>query len=363
MPVRMATLLAKHALLASGFLQRPGDALSWARYRALHEAIRLPLLGLQRLSFAMAGPRPAPDPALVRSVRRRYGELLAQDFENARRGLYPMQLLLDLPLGAYARRLPRLLLDVPSVLGRIKARDYRDLPGSVDLEGYPAYYRRNFHWQTDGYLSRHSAEIYDLGVELLFLGCADVMRRQTLAEVVRRKPPGPVRLLDVGAGTGRFLGQAARSLPGSELVGVELSPWYQSFAQTATANTGAEQRVRIEVATPNALPFEDRSFDVVTSIFLLHELPRRVRRAVLSEVRRVLTPGGLFVLQDAAQPSDSSEITGALEQFSKDLHEPFFADYLKDDLRLLLEDSGFRVCAVAPHFVSKVVSAEKPSAN
>jgi ubiquinone/menaquinone biosynthesis C-methylase UbiE len=172
-----------------------------------------------------------------------------------------------------------------------------------------------------------------------------------------------VRLLDVGAGTGRFLGQAARSLPGSELVGVELSPWYQSFAQTATANTRAEPRVRIEVANAEALPFEDRSFEVVTSIFLLHELPRRVRRTVLSEVRRVLTPGGLFVLQDAAQPSDSSEITAALAQFSKDLHEPFFADYLKDDLRLLLEDAGFRVCAVAPHFVSKVVSAEKSSAE
>ena len=358
MKYRMATLLAQRPLLPSGFIQRPRDALSWARYLALHEAIRLPLLGLQRLTFAMAGQRSAPNKALVRNVRRRYRQLLAQDFENARRGLYPMQLLLELPLRAYARRLPRLLLDVPSVLGRIKARDYRDLPGSVDLEAYPAYYRRNFHWQTDGYLSRHSAEIYDLGVELLFIGCADVMRRQTLAEVVRRKPRGPVRLLDVGTGTGRFLGQAARSLPGSELVGVELSPWYQSFAQTAAANCGASERVRIEVANAEALPFEGRSFDVVTSIFLLHELPRRVRRKVLSEIRRVLVPGGLVVLQDAAQPSDSPEISPALQQFSKDLHEPFFDDYLKDDLEALLEESGFRVRDVAPHFVSKVVSAE-----
>jgi ubiquinone/menaquinone biosynthesis C-methylase UbiE len=356
---RMATLLAKHPLLSSGFVRRPAHALAWARYVALHEAIRLPLLGLHRLTFAMAGQRSAPNKALVRDVRRRYRQLLAQDFENARRGLYPMQLLFDMPLRAYAHRLPRLLFDVPSVLGRIKARDYRDLPASVNLDAYPAYYRRNFHWQTDGYLSRHSAEIYDLGVELLFIGCADVMRRQTLAEVVRRKPRGPVRLLDVGAGTGRFLGQAASSLPGSELTGVELSPWYQSFAETSAINREANQRVRIEVANAEALPFEDRSFDVVTSIFLLHELPRRVRRKVLSEMWRVLTPGGLCVLQDAAQPSDSAEIEPALHQFSKDLHEPFFVDYLKDDLKALLEGSGFRVQHVAPHFVSKVVSAAK----
>jgi hypothetical protein len=32
-------------------------------------------------------------------------------------------------------------------------------------------------------------------------------------------------------------------------------------------------------------------------------------------------------------------------------------------LSLLLDDSGFHVSAVAPHFVSKVVSAEKPRAD
>jgi ubiquinone/menaquinone biosynthesis C-methylase UbiE len=111
------------------------------------------------------------------------------------------------------------------------------------------------------------------------------------------------------------------------------------------------------VADVESLPFADRSFDVVTSVFLLHELPRRVRRNVLGEMRRVLSPGGLLVLQDAAQPSDSMEIAPALRQFSKDLHEPYFADYLSDDLAPLLRESGFEVVHVAPHFVSKVVSA------
>ena len=110
------------------------------------------------------------------------------------------------------------------------------------------------------------------------------------------------------------------------------------------------------------MPFADGSFDVVTSIFLLHELPRRVRRVVLAEMRRVLKPGGLVVLEDAAQPSDAPELRPVLGQFSKDMHEPFFADYQQDDLAALLEASGFSGIRVGPHFVAKVASARKSAA-
>lgn len=370
----------------------PRELLTWARYLALHEAVRLPLIGGHRLaSFAARWTArrqpPVRDRALERAVQGRYWALLAADFENAQRGVYPAELLFDVPFGEYAGNVPRFLLDAPRILERIEAGNHRDLPPDVDLSAYPAYYRRTFHWQTDGYFSRHSAELYDLGVELLFIGTADVMRRQLLAEVVRRKPRGKVRLLDVGMGTGRFLRQAASALPGSELCGADLSPWYVSHARVqlgASAAGLASERARampsagyssargapsagvvarLEVANAEALPFADGSFDVVTSIFMLHELPRRVRRAALEEMHRVLAPGGLLVLEDAAQPSESRELTPALDQFSRDMHEPFFADYLEDDLAALVTECGFGSVATAPHFVSKVVSATKSLAR
>lgn len=344
--------------------QAPRELLTWGRYLALHEAIRLPLIGAHRLASLItrvAARRQAPtrDLRLENAVRERYWQLLARDFDNARRGLYPPELLFDVPLGAYAQALPRFLLDAPRILGRIDARDHADLPSHLNLSSYPAYYRRNFHWQTDGYFSRHSAALYDLGVELLFVGVADVMRRQVLADVARRKPRGPVRLLDVATGTGRFLGQAARALPGSELVGVDLSPWYVEHAREQLEERAPGAPLRVEVANAEGLPFADASFDVVTSIFLLHELPRRARRAAVDEMRRVLVPGGLLVIEDAAQPSDAHELTPALAQFSKDLHEPFFADYQDDDLAELLDEAGFSSVQVGSHFVSKVVSAHK----
>jgi ubiquinone/menaquinone biosynthesis C-methylase UbiE len=353
---------------------RPERArLSWARYVALHEAVRLPLIGGHRLAsflthWAARRQAPARSRTLELAVQRRYWALLAADFENAQRGLYPPELLFDVPFAAYAGNLPRFLRDAPKIIGRIGARRHDDLPRHLDLSRYPAYYRRTFHWQTDGYFSRHSAELYDLGVELLFIGTADVMRRQVLAEVVRRTGGGKLRLLDVGTGTGRFLRQAARALPEAKLLGVDLSPWYVGFARDLLSGASASARgstppVRVEVANAESLPYPDHSFDVVTSIFMTHELPRSVRRTALREMRRVLAPGGLLVLEDAAQPSESVELIPALDQFSKDMHEPFFADYEKDDLGELVAECGFASIASSPHFVAKVVSAKKGLAD
>lgn len=367
--LRSRPLSASHHYLPPGVAQRvarkPTALLTWARYLALHEAIRLPLIGGHRLASLVArvAARRQPPPRdlrLERAVQQRYWALLSEDFENTQRGLYPEALLFDLPFGAYAGNVPRFLRDAPKILARAGARNHRDLPSDLDQSAYPAYYRRTFHWQTDGYFSRHSAQLYDLGVELLFIGAADVMRRQVLAEVMRRKPAGPIRLLDVGTGTGRFLRQAASSLPTSELNGVDMSPWYVSFARDLLAPL---PRTNVDVANAEALPYADGSFDVVTSIFMLHELPRRVRRTVLGEMHRVLKPGGLLVLEDAAQPSDAKELAPALAQFSKDMHEPFFADYQEDDIEQLMVEAGFTGTAVAPCFVSKRVSGTKSLAR
>ena len=86
-------------------------------------------------------------------------------------------------------------------------------------------------------------------------------------------------------------------------------------------------------------------------------LPQRARVNTLREMRRVLKKDGLLVIEDAAQHSDMPDLRVFLENFGRDMNEPFFLDYLNETLEPELERAGFRVESVTSAFLSKVVVA------
>jgi ubiquinone/menaquinone biosynthesis C-methylase UbiE len=274
--------------------------------------------------------------------------------------MYPRELLFDFPVRQYMRALPRLMRDTPNVVRRMRRGDYKDIP-AVDKQRYPAYYRRNFHWQTDGYFSDYSAEVYELGVELLFRGTADVMRRQVIppiTEYARNHPGERLRLLDIGCGTGRTLHQIAVTHPTMQLHGVDLSPAYIRAARRRLAEV---PELTLAVENGEKLPWSDATFDIVTSTYMFHELPRNARRNVVREMLRVVKPGGLLVIEDSAQLAESGEIATALREFPREFHEPFYEDYLEDDLALLVAEVGFAAPRTEVHLVAKVVVAHRPT--
>jgi ubiquinone/menaquinone biosynthesis C-methylase UbiE len=331
-------------------------------YRAQQWSFLVNATLLQETARLLTGtPRPPIPRETVGILRRRAAELFARDLQNVEEGLYPRELLFQIPVSEYARAFPHLLLDTPRIVRRMRARAWKEIP-PVDTARYPRYYRRTFHWQTDGYLSDHSAQVYDLGVELLFRGTADVMRRQIIPPVTRwfrarGLPAGRVRLLDVACGTGRALQQLAAAHPAMRFHGVDLSPFYVKAARARLAEVA---EVSLLVENAERLPYVDGHFDVVTSVYLFHELPRQARRNVVREMFRVLRPGGLVVLEDSAQHGDSPEIADVLAGFPAQYHEPFYREYLDDDLASLLAEAGFAIESSEPHLVAKVVAARKP---
>src|SRR5215469_12359184 len=56
--------------------------------------------------------------------------------------------------------------------------------------------------------------------------------------------------------------------------------------------------VTFENALVEKLPFADATFDVVYCTTLLHHLPQKARQQCLSEIRRVLRPGGRLLAVD-----------------------------------------------------------------
>lgn len=329
-----------------------------ARYRVRHEGLAIWLGAVMKLFHTAMNPRLAnPSAAAILMLQRRFHQLLARDLDNVERGVYPRELLFELRFVDFLRHAPEAWADAPRYLWRFYRRRFDDLPADVDLSAYPAYYRRNFHWQTDGWLSDRSARLYDLNVETLFGGTGDVMRRMVI-------PPlkdglagvaGP-RVLDVACGTGRFLGTLRRALPDARLAGIDLSPFYVERARTQLAGG-------VELVTGNAeqLPWPDASFDAVTSVFLFHELPSDARRNVMREVLRVLKPGGRFVVCDSAQLTDSPELAVFLDAFARLYHEPYYKGYQRDELGAALAEVGFDVLHRATPFVSKIVVAAAPA--
>lgn len=336
------------------------STLDRARYQLQQRAL-LYLTGPPVAAWHWLVGRSLPRPAAVeiRVLRERLRALLDRDLENVERGAYPRDLLFQLPAAEYLRSVPLLLRDTPRVAWRILRRAHDELPAGVELTDFPRYYRRTFHWQSDGWLSERSAALYDLEVEALFAGTGDVMRRMSLPPLAALRERSGARVLDIGCGTGRFLRQLMRALPRARVWGLDLSPFYLARAHALLGGEGG-RAVSLVAENAEHMPFRDAWFDGATSIFLMHELPLPARRRVLAEAWRVLSPGARLVVCDAAQHSDSPELRVFLEAFPRLYHEPYFKSYLKDDLAAALETCGFEVEREEPAFLAKVVVARKP---
>jgi ubiquinone/menaquinone biosynthesis C-methylase UbiE len=314
-------------------------------------------------------PRPstAIRPMSHREVLDDLVELVRRDRDNIDRGLYraPRDLLpRPARLLAEARAYFR---DLPEVANRRvrtgNAEVFREPPpGTPKL---PRYYLQNFHYQTDGYLSEHSARLYDYQVEVLFRGGADAMRRQALvpirqyltARAEAGKPARTARLLDVACGTGGFLAAVKDNYPWMPVTGLDLSAPYLKLAEERLAG---HSRVGLVQAPAEAIPMPDGGIDLVTCVYLYHELPRKIRRQAAEEMARVLAPGGRLVFVDSIQRGDRPAFDSILAYFPEAYYEPYYEDYTKDDLVSVFEGAGLRLGAVDIAFMSKILTFEKP---
>ncbi len=116
---------------------------------------------------------------------------------------------------------------------------------------------------------------------------------------------GTEGVLDVGCGRGLLLVAAARRLKTGKATGLDL--WQ---AEDLTGNTpdatlenarreGVSERVDVKTGDMRKMPFADGSFDVVVSNVAIHNVyEREGRENTMSEIARVLKPGGRVVIHD-----------------------------------------------------------------
>ena len=323
--------------------------------------------GQKLLAARLAKPVPVPAKLRGRKTpdRRRLltdlWRLIEQDWQNIANGIYAAPSpfedrdWLGSPLGGL-RRAADFFADLRAVEARRHGDPAERLLSEAPAGHYPRYYLRKFHFQTDGYLSEASAERYDHQVEVLFGGGAAAMRRQALvplrAALMDQKGGAAARLLDLGCGTGEFLREVKRNYPRLAVTGLDLSAPYLRVAERRLA---LWSRVELVEAAAEAVPAADASFDIVTALYLFHELPSRVREAVAAEIRRVLKPGGTLILVDSLQTGDVPDYDALLDYFPYAFHEPYYAGYLAEDLDRLF-GPGFTPEERSLAYFSKVVT-------
>ncbi len=348
--------MRRYTLNSRGMQSVPLPQRAW--YYASHTAAFSGAGVVQRILRKATTGGVEPDRKTLRELSRRFRALLRQDLANIEAGYYPR-----VERAVDWREAWSLARDLPRVMWRRRQNNWRDLEVPNDGFAYPPYYQRTFHWQSDGYFSDDSARRYEASVEFLFGGTASMMRRQIVPPVVRwlRKQKEATAhhfsMLDIGTGTGAAIEEFARADLPFAYHGVDLSKPYLRRAQLRVPSAQFSQMNAEELA------FADHSFDVVTSVYMFHELPHNARRKILREMIRVLRPGGLLVIEDSAQYSESAPLTPVLARFSTEFHEPYHAEYLSDALEeVVLEvgaNAGVVIGSVEPHLVAKVVTAER----
>jgi ubiquinone/menaquinone biosynthesis C-methylase UbiE len=111
------------------------------------------------------------------------------------------------------------------------------------------------------------------------------MERERVAATLSAIPSGVEAVLDVGCGDGRLTNRLA--VRHERVVGVDISPEALRHVEVET-----------HVAPVTALPFADRSFDLVIAINVVHNLPLDACREAIREMERV-GRGGKYLQVDS----------------------------------------------------------------
>jgi SAM-dependent methyltransferase len=197
----------------------------------------------------------------------------------------------------------------------------------------------------DDYIVRNARE-YMIGVDEYAAYNADRSVIASYLEALCERTPEGSRVLDLGCGAG-WETQALHDR-GYEAVGFDLS---RAMCEFARREHPADAHV---VGDMTSLPFAEDSFAGVWACASMLHIAREHLPGVLSEVARVLTPGGAFVA--SVQVGDSQRF---VPRKSAPGHELFYGYVTPEEWRSTVERAGF----VIDDLVAQVTDQEQAHLN
>lgn len=137
---------------------------------------------------------------------------------------------------------------------------------------------------------------YDLLNHLLSLGI-DILWRKKAVKLLKKE--SPKKILDIATGTGDFALETL-SLKPEKVIGVDISVGMLEVGKKKIKEKGVEDIIELQLGDSEDLQFEDNSFDAVIAAFGVRNFENLEKG--LSEMYRVLRPGGSLVIIEISKP-------------------------------------------------------------
>jgi demethylmenaquinone methyltransferase / 2-methoxy-6-polyprenyl-1,4-benzoquinol methylase len=139
---------------------------------------------------------------------------------------------------------------------------------------------------------------YDFLNHLLSFNIDKIWRKKAIAHLVHFHPD---TILDIATGTADFAIAASRLKP-KKIIGVDLSDNMLKIGEKKVKRKGLSELITLSKGDSENIHFEDNSFDAVTVGFGVRNFEKLEKG--LSEIYRVLNPGGALVVLEFSKPKN-----------------------------------------------------------
>lgn len=241
----------------------------------------------------------------------------------------------------------------PEFLRKIEDAEKRG-PGTLTYDPdyeYPEYATVEIHIQPGGYVGHPLAGLYyDYGTSVFFGdgGVADGLQKKLAAQTAEPKDGKVQRILEIGCSIGQLTCELKKRFPDAEVHGTDIASPMLRYGHWRAV----EQDVEIHLAQmpAEAMEFEDGSFDLIVTHLLFHEIPVPVIKGTISEIHRLLRPGGTFVMWDfptaSAESPGYASFAGLMD--AADNCEPYAYGFVTCNVEQIIEGTGLQLRSNKP---------------
>ena len=137
---------------------------------------------------------------------------------------------------------------------------------------------------------------YDFLNHTLSLGMDNIWRKIAIKQLINE----PATILDIATGTGDFAISATK-YTNAKITGIDISQGMLNVGLEKITKKGLSDRIQLQLADSEKLPFQDNSYDAITAGFGVRNFEDLNKG--LSEMYRTLKSGGILAILEPSEPS------------------------------------------------------------